>query len=353
MSLIVATRKRLYVLVGIGLVAFAAMLLSEGTDYAERILIGIAISIVLASGLNLFNGFTGLFSLGHVGFMAIGAYASSILTLPLAAKASNLPDLPAWLAGIQMPFLPATLVGASIAAIVALLVGIPLMRLIGPYVSVATMGFLVIVQVVLTNWDSLTRGARTFAGVPGCTTLWNSWLWAAVAIYFVLRMKYSSFGRAMRASRDNVIAAQSIGINVVSQRLLAFCASAFLTAVGGALWAHFIRAFSPKSFYFAQTFSIITMVVVGGLGSVRGSVVGVFLVTVVSELLRNLERGFSIGFATVPPLYGASQVVMAVVLILIIVYRPGGLLGESETSLTALVGSLKAIGRRPAAGTKG
>lgn len=336
-----ARRKPLLLGAGIALVALAAMSAASGKDYAERILIGLAINIVLAEGLNIFSGYTGLFSLGHVGFMAIGAYASSILTLPLSAKAANLPDLPGWLARLQMPFLPAMLTGALLATAVAFLVGIPLMRLTGPYVSVATMGFLVIMQVVLANWDSLTRGARTFAGVPGYTTVWNAWLWAAVAVYFALRLKYSSFGRAMLASRDNSIAAQSIGIDVVRYRLLAFCASAFLTAVGGALWAHFIRAFSPKSFYFSETFSIITMVVIGGLGSVRGSVVGVFFVTIASEILRNAERGFSLGFFRVPPMYGASQVVMAVLFILVIIYRPGGLLGESETSLGGLLRGLR------------
>jgi branched-chain amino acid transport system permease protein len=323
--------------------AFGAVLVQGGLGYAERILIGIAISIVLAEGLNLFNGYTGLFSLGHAGFMAIGAYASSLLTLPLAAKATNLPDLPAWLAVIQLPFLPAAIAGALVAAAVAFLVGIPLMRLTGPYVSVATMGFLVITQVVLANWDSVTRGARTFAGVPAYTTPLNAWIWAAVAVYAVLRIKRSSFGRSMRASRDNFIAAESIGTNVVGQRLLAFCASAFLTAIGGALWAHFICAFSPKSFYFSQAFSVITMVVVGGLGSAWGSIVGVLFVTVLSELLRNLEGGFSLGMLTIPPMYGASQVVMALILVLVIVYRPSGIMGEAEASLGFLS---KALGRR-------
>jgi len=178
--------------------------------------------------------------------------------------------------------------------------------------------------------------------VPPLTNPLNSWIWAAIAVYLVLRIKNSSFGRSMRASRDNVIAAESIGTNVMSQRLLAFCASAFLTAIGGALWAHFICAFSPKSFYFSQTFAVITMVVVGGLGSARGSIVGVLFVTVLSELLRNLEGGFSLGLFSVPPMYGASQVVMAAVLVLVIVYRPTGIMGESEASLAPL---LKALGR--------
>lgn len=323
-------KKIVYIVSAILLVDFIYLLISGGTDYIERIIIGIAINIILALGLNFFSGLTGLFSLGHVGFMALGAYVSSILTLPLQMKAANLPDLPEWLAHVQLPFFPAVLIAALFAMVVAFFIGIPLMRLIGPYVSVATMGFLVITQVVLTNWDTFTRGARTFAGVPAYTSWWNVWLWALFVVYIVLRLKFSSFGRSMRASRDNAIAAESIGIPIVRSRLLAFCVSAFITAIGGALWAHFIRAFSPKSFYFAQTFSVITMVIIGGLGSIRGSLAGVLFVTVISEILRNLERGINLGIMTIPPTYGSSQVLMALILILMIVFKPAGLFGETE-----------------------
>ena len=140
----------------------------------------------------------------------------------------------------------------------------------------------------------------------------------------------------MRAVRDKEIAARSLGISVIRSRLLAFCISAFLTGVAGALWAHFITSFSPKSFFFTQAFSIITMLVIGGLGSVSGSVIGVFLVTVLSELLRNAERGMDIGSVHIPPLYGASQVLMAILFILIIVFRPAGLMGGREIDLSGI-----------------
>ena len=153
------------------------------------------------------------------------------------------------------------------------------MRLKGAYVSVGTLGFLVIMQVVLVNWDQLTRGARTFAGVPPYSNLWNVWIWAALTVYAVWRIGKSTFGRKMMATRDNEIAARSLGISVMRSRLLAFCLSAFLTGVAGSLWGHFIMSFSPKSFFFVQAFNVITMLVVGGLGSVSGSVVGVFLIT--------------------------------------------------------------------------
>jgi len=217
-----------------------------------------------------------------------------------------------------------------------------LMRLKGAYISVATLGFLVIVQVILVNWDRFTRGARTFAGVPEYATIWNVWIWAALSIYVVWRIGASAFGRDMRAARDNEIAALSLGVSVLRSRLLAFCVSAFLTGVAGSLWAHFITSFSPKSFFFTQAFSVITMLVIGGLGSVSGSVIGVFLITVLSELLRNAERGFDLGALHVPPIYGASQILMAVLFVLVIVFRPAGLMGGREIDVRGILRRIRA-----------
>jgi branched-chain amino acid transport system permease protein len=140
----------------------------------------------------------------------------------------------------------------------------------------------------------------------------------------------------MMAIRDNQIAAQSIGINVMSSRLLAFCISAFLTAIAGSIWAHFIMAFSPRSFYFAETFNIITMLVIGGLGSVSGSVVGAISITTLSEILRNAERGVNLGVIHIPPIYGASQIILAIIFILVIIYYPKGLFGSRELGFNKL-----------------
>ncbi len=246
---------------------------------------------------------------------------------------------------MALPFLPATLIAGLVAMAVSLVVGLSLMRLKGAYISVATLGFLVIVQVVLVNWDQLTRGARTFAGVPPYATIWNVWIWAVIAVYAVWRIGASAFGRDMRSGRDNEIAALSLGVSVFRSRLLGFCLSAFLTGVAGSLWAHFITSFSPKSFYFTQAFSIITMLVVGGLGSVSGSVIGVVLITVLSELLRNAERGLDLGWFQIPPIYGASQIIMAVLFVLVIVYRPAGLMGGREIDVKGILRRLGALGK--------
>ena len=334
-------KKTLSALVtGLILVAFFFGLLTfisfGASSYIQRIVIGLCISIILVVSLNLSSGFTGVFSLGHIGFMAIGAYTAAILTLPLSLKLSYLPDLPAWLENTQLSFLPATIIGGLIAMLVALFIGVSIMRLTGPYVSVATMGFMVIVNVVLTNWDSMTRGARTFSGVPAYTNIWWVAGWTVVTIYVIWRLVRSSFGREMIAIRDNYIAAQSLGINVLRMRLLAFCVSAFFTAVAGSLWAHFIQSFSPKAFLFVETFNIIIMLIVGGMGSISGSVIGAVGITIFSEALRNAERGINLGIVQIPPVYGASQILMAVIFILLIIFRPEGIMGKRELDFSRL-----------------
>jgi branched-chain amino acid transport system permease protein len=304
--------------------------------YFERIIILLGINIILVVALNLSNGLTGVFSLGHVGFMAIGAYTSSILTLSLATKATNLPDLPGWLSHIQLPFFPALLVAGFFAAGIAFLIGIPLMRLSGHYVSVATLGFLVIVHVVLINWTQFTRGARTFSGVTQYTNIWWVYIWILITIYIVWRVIHSNYGRAMIAAREDVIAAQSNGINILNSRNLAFVLSAFLTAVGGGLMAHYLTSFSPATFYFTATFNYIIMLVVGGLGSVSGSIIGTTLVTIFSEILRNAELGVQIGSLKIPAVYGLSQIVLSITFILIVIFRRSGIMGDREIDFSWL-----------------
>lgn len=302
-------------------------------DYLVRILIVMAVNIVLVASLGLSNGFTGVFSLGHVGFVALGAYASGILTLELTKKGAYLPDLPGWLAGVELGFLPATLIAGVLCALVGLIIGTPLMRLNGNYVSVATLGFLIIVNVVLVNAENYTRGARTFTGIDTSTTLPWALGWMVLTLLVLSRVAYSAFGRAMRAAREDVIAAQGVGVRILPTRLTAFVIGAFFAGVGGALYAHYLGSFSPVTFYFAMMVTQLAMLVVGGQGSLTGAAVGVVLVTLLSEVLRNLERGFSLGALAVPPLYGVSQIVLGVLFILVMVYRPQGIMGDRELRL--------------------
>jgi branched-chain amino acid transport system permease protein len=314
-----------------------ALLQFSGLAFWQGLVVNLGIFLILVLSLNLSNGFTGVFSLGHIGFMALGAYGAAILTLPLREKQEYLPNLPRWLAGVHfdfrlgpfsLGFLAATLIAALLVALVALVVGLVLMRLSGHFVAVATLGFLVIVRVLLFNADSFTRGSRTFSNVTPYTNLWWVWAWALVTLYVVWRLKRSPFGRAMLAQREDRWAAQSVGIAVMPPRLLAFVVSAFFTAVAGSLYAHFITSISPTAFYFDLTFKVITMLVVGGMGSVSGSVIGTVLVVALAEALRRVED--------VTLLYGISQIILAVIFILIIIFRREGLLGQREIPLDRL-----------------
>ena len=331
------------VLASLGLIALLAIALYLLSNFAgsfwQGLLINLGMFIILVVALNLFNGFTGVFSLGHIGFMALGAYIAAILTLPPEGKQAYLPNLPGWLAGVhfdqviggfRLGFLLATLVAGLLVALVAFFVGLVLMRLSGHYVAVATLGFLVIVRVTLLNADAFTRGSRTFSNITEYTNLWWIYAWAVIAIYVVWRIKFSPFGRAMFAQREDRWAAQSVGISMMPPRLLAFVISAFFTAVAGSLYAHFITSMSPNVFYFDLTFRVVTMLVLGGLGSVSGSVLGSLMIVGLAEGLRRVED--------VTLLYGMSNIIIASILLLLIIFRRQGLLGQRELNLSWLFG---------------
>jgi branched-chain amino acid transport system permease protein len=321
-------------LVGLALLAMFALYAPDMLDdYLVRILIVMCINGLLVGSMALGNGFTGVFSVGHVGFVAVGAYAAGILSMPVAAKASLLPDLPSWLSTWDIGFLPATILAGLICVGLAFLVGAPLMRLSGHFVSVATLGFLIIVNVVLINADAVTRGARTFTGVPVVTTVAWALGWLVLALIILARVVYAPTGRGWRAVREDTIAAQSIGIDVLPTRLSAFMLGAFFAGVGGSLYGHYLGSFSPKSFYLSYTFMLVSMLVIGGMQSLTGAMVGVLLVTLLNEALRNLERGWDLGPITVPPLYGAAQIVLGIIFILVMIFRPSGVLGDRELRL--------------------
>jgi branched-chain amino acid transport system permease protein len=334
-----------------GVTASVALLQLSGLVFWQGLAVNLAIFVILVVSLNLASGFTGVFSLGHIGFMALGAYISAILSLPLREKGDYLPNLPPWLARIHLDqmvgpipigWLFATLLAAVLVSVIALLVGAVLMRLSGHFVAVATLGFLVIVRVLLFNFDDFTRGSRTFSNVTPYTNLWWAAAWAVLVVYVVYRLKFSSYGRAMFAQRRDRWAAQSVGISVLTPRLIAFVVSAFFTAIAGSLYAHFITSFSPTVFYFDLTFRVITMLVVGGMGSVSGSVIGVGVVLAIAEGLRRVEDSTL--------LYGLSGILLAAFFISVIIFRPDGIMGQREISIGGLLARLRPTRKRPADG---
>jgi branched-chain amino acid transport system permease protein len=315
-----ANRVIFLVLTAAGTVLLALMGVAVN-EYILSIVNFVGIYAILAISLNITNGLTGLFSLGHPGFMAIGGYVTAILTFPVTRKAMFL-QLPAWLANLELPFLPALLIGGVCAALTAMLVGLPVLRLRGHYLAVATMGFLIIVQVLITNWDSVTRGPLGLNGLPSFTNLWWVYPWVAATLYTGWKLKFSSYGRSMLAIREDEIAAQCLGVNLFRTRVAALAIGAFFAGIAGGLWAHLVTAITPTSFSLILAFNIVVMVVVGGTGSITGSFCAAVIFSVLTELFRPIEESFDV--------YGVAEIFMALILIVILVYRPSGLFGTRE-----------------------
>jgi len=320
-----ANRQRLIfaalILLGIGFVALAR---NTVDDYILSIINFVGIYVILAVSLNITNGFAGLFSLGHPGFMAIGGYVTAILTFPVARKSMFL-ELPQWLASLQLPFFPALIIGGACAGITAVGVGLPVLRLRGHYLAVATMGFLIIVQVLIINWESVTRGPLGLNGLSALTNLWWVYPWMLITLYVSWKIKFSSYGRRMLSVREDEIAAQCLGANLFKTRVAALVIGAFFAGVAGGLWAHLVTAITPTAFSLIMAFNIVVMVVVGGTGSITGSFSAAIIFTLLTEIFRPLEEALEV--------YGIGEVMLALILILILIYRPQGLFGSREPGI--------------------
>lgn len=307
----------------LGLGAAAVWAATEAlSPYMLTLLAMLCITAALAVSLTLANGLTGLFSLGHPAFMTIGAYAAGVLTFPAARKGTMLTGLPDWLAALQLPLAPALLAAAALGGAVALAVGWPVLRLRGHYLAVATLGLIIIVQNLSTNWVGVTRGGMGMSGLPRLTGPW--WAFGALAATLALawRIKFSSLGRAMLAMRENELAAECAGIDTTRLRLLAFVTGAVVAAVCGALMAHLVSVVTPRSYSVALAFNLVVMVVIGGQGSIAGALVAAAAITALSESLRPVEEGLG--------LYGLSQMTVALALVAALLLRPKGLFGSGE-----------------------
>jgi branched-chain amino acid transport system permease protein len=300
--------------------------------------------LVLALSLNLVNGFTGLFSLGHAGFMAVGAYTSALLTMTPEQKEMNffLEPMAPWLAGLSLPFVPALLAAGLVAALLGFLVGAPVLRLKDDYLAIATLGFAEIIRVVLTNTQSITNGALGLKGLPAFAGTWVVWSCAALAVAFMVLLTRSSYGRALKAVRDDEIAAAAMGIDVFRTKVVSFTVSSFMAGVGGALLGHVLTTIDPKMFTFMLTFNILLVVVLGGIGSITGSVISALGVTILMEALRFLDGPLDFLVFETEGRPGLRMVVFSLLLMAVVLFRQRGLMGSRELSwgMLAKVGLL-------------
>ena len=331
------TEKRAHLLTAAAVVAFAAFLAVADLAFdafSMRVLNLCGIYVVLALSLNLVNGFTGLFSLGHAGFMAVGAYTCALLTMTPEQKQMNffLEPIAPWLAELSLPFVPALVVAGLVAAALGFLLGAPVLRLKDDYLAIATLGFAEIVRVILTNVQSVTNGALGLKGLPKASTTWVVWACAALSVAFMVALVRSGYGRAMKAVRDDEIAAAAMGVDVFRVKVVSFVASSFMAGVGGALLGHLLTTIDPKMFTFMLTFNILLVVVLGGIGSISGSVIGAIAVTVLMEALRFLDGPLDLLVFRTEGAPGLRMVVFSVLLMAVVLFRQRGLMGNRELS---------------------
>jgi branched-chain amino acid transport system permease protein len=313
----------------VGLVTLIASFVYSDPTMTEIVLL-FGINAIMVVGFQVFVGNTGIVSFGHIAFMAMGAYGAGIAAIPVSDKEIFLPDLPGFLAGFEVGIVGALLVGGAAAAVLALVTGVALMRLSGAAASIATLGLLVIINNVLAQATPITRGPRTLFGVPDNTTFF--WVFASLAVVVCISaaFKWSKAGLRARAARDDPIAAESAGVPVLRARLWAFVLSAFITGIGGGLYAMLLTAFSPASFYIPQLVVVITMAIIGGINSITGAVTGAAVITVLTEFLRRVEDGVDVVGFHLKAATGISAAVLGIALILMLRWRPEGLLGAAE-----------------------
>lgn len=297
--------------------AFGNSLLEQSfTPYALELVVYAGINIILAVSLNLVNGFTGQFSMGHAGFMAIGAYASGILTIHYRSVWGLMPGDP--LGGAVL--LGSLLAGGLAAAAAGCLVGIPTLRLKGDYLAIVTLGLGEIIRVVILNLDSV-GGARGLTDIPQLTTPSLTYAVAIFSIFFICRVLRSAKGRALLSVREDEIAAQAAGVDTTKAKILAFIIGAFFAGAAGGLYAHQLSYINPGIFDFNKSIEIVIMVVLGGMGSISGSVVAAIFVTALPELLRPLQDLTGVDL---------RMIIYSLSLIILMLIRPKGLFGNKE-----------------------
>ncbi len=318
-----------------GFILFAAQ--ENLNSYILRIISLIGIFGIMAVSLNLINGITGIFSLGHAGFMAIGAYVSSLLTMPLAQKEMTfILEKVSFPFNTELfsscPFIFATLAGGVIAAFAAFVIGWPTLRLAGDYLAITTLGFSEIIRIFAVNATGVTNGAMGLKGIPPYTDVWWSWGWLLITILIIGSLIKSSYGRALKAIREDKTAAESMGINVFKHQLTSFVVGGFFAGVAGSLYAHWLTTIDPKpsTLGIMLTFNALIMIVLGGLGSISGAVLGAGMFAFFSEWLRFVESDINIFGFHFEGISGMRMLVFSGLFIIVMIFWPKGLMGRNE-----------------------
>jgi len=302
---LMSARPQLALLAALVVIGIVSAVSSGSNPYFLDVAVNCGINVTLAVSLNLINGYTGQFSLGHAGFMAVGAYSAAVLTTTFGAALLPFVGGQTWLL-----FLLALAVGGLMSAVAGLIVGVPSLRLKGDYLAIVTLGFGEIIRVVLQNIDAI-GGPRGMIGIPGYANLAWAYGIAAVCIYVVWAMVHSTYGRGFIAVADDEIAAEAMGINATRYKITAFLVGAFFAGVAGGVYAHFKQYIAPQGFGFDKSIEIVVMVILGGMGNTVGVIAAAILLTVLGEWLRQ---------------FGDYRMILySLLIILLMILRPQGL----------------------------
>ena len=294
------------VILGLFFLIMAAYLMGLVTSFYQNIMVTIGINMILAVGLNLVVGYVGQFSLGHAGFMAIGAYVGAILS-------TQIPGPIGFYAGMAA--------GAVLAAIVALIVGVPTLRLKGDYLAIATLGASEIIRIIIQNLE-ITNGAAGISGIPMNVTWITLFIFIVLTTLLIVNYIHSSPGRATIAVRENEIAAESVGVKATKYKIIAFVIGAVTASIAGTLYAGYFSVINPSQFTFQRSIDVLIIVVFGGIGSVTGSFVAAIALGLLNSVLA--------------PLGQLRMVVYGIAIIAIMVFKPSGLMGDFELQFSKL-----------------
>jgi len=318
-------------LVPLLLIAITALIGANGTPSLQDTVTAILCNLIIVIGLQVYVGNSGVYSFGQLGFATAGAYVAAFLTLPAAFALLQTPGLPHFVVDAHLGSLSSTLIAAAFSGLLAIVVGLPLMRTSTLAIPISTFAFLIVVYDVVANWDRVTGGSSGLVSIPATTSVESAALWAGAAVILALAYKWSASGYRLQATREDEVAARSIGVGVMRERLIAFGLSGALCGIGGALAVHQSGVLNPATFYFGATVTTMTMLVVGGARSVFGAVIGAIAIATVNELLRGVENGASLlGAISIGEAPGLAAIGLGLILLATMIAMPGGLSGGRE-----------------------
>ena len=299
---------------------------SAGAPFFVILSLTVGVNVILAVSLNIVNGMTGQFSIGHAGFMAVGAYTAGLTSKVLSEY--GLSFLPGAVSD-QVMFALSLTVGGAVAALFGFVVGLPSLRLKGDYLAIVTLGFGEIIRVIVQNTEVLGR-ALGLRGVPQWTSLFSCWFIVFLTIVIARRIAASTHGRSLLAIREDEVAAEAMGVNTTAYKVRSFVVAAFFAGLAGGVFAHYQSIVNPGSFTFVKSMEIVVMVVAGGLGSTTGAVVAATVLTLLPEAMRSLFIGLGVSADTAQLVDQARMPIYGILLVLIMLLRPQGLFGTSE-----------------------